>query len=258
MTLPMSTSRNPAPPPLEPVHIVLIRKVILLCLLMIAAALGLVLLLRHIHIYSVIFPHILSDAAMGLIAGVSARWVLRNQTVFLRVASILAFLVGGLELLGWFTGWQIGFGPLKFGLPSVDWSSLGQLLLAAGISLLTLYAWTQPTPPLVQPAPVPKSSNHPPRPRQQLQKRRRLTRSRPKAAPVANPKKVVDLTDKTNTQRKPHLQLSDEEEHRCPYCLELIDIDDPRGTVECKICHTLHHADCWAITGACQVPHFTA
>jgi hypothetical protein len=28
--------------------------------------------------------------------------------------------------------------------------------------------------------------------------------------------------------------------------------------VECEICHTLHHADCWAITGACQVPHFTA
>jgi hypothetical protein len=28
--------------------------------------------------------------------------------------------------------------------------------------------------------------------------------------------------------------------------------------VECQICHTLHHADCWAITGTCQVPHYTA
>jgi hypothetical protein len=57
---------------------------------------------------------------------------------------------------------------------------------------------------------------------------------------------------------KPKLLLSGQEEHRCPYCLELIDPDDRRGVVECKICHTLHHADCWAITGACQVPHFTA
>ena len=137
MTTPMESMRNPVPPSLEPAQIVLVRKIILLGLLMIVAALGLVLLLRHIHIYSLIFPHILSDAAMGLIAGVSARWVLRNQTVFLRIISILAFLIGGLELLGWFTGWQIGFGPLKFGLSSVDWSSLGQLLLAAGVSLLS-------------------------------------------------------------------------------------------------------------------------
>ncbi len=257
MTVPINAMRTSAPPPLEPAHIVLVRKVILLCLLMIVAALGLVLLLRHIHIYSLILPHILSDAAMGMIAGFSARWVLRKQTVFLRIASILAFLVGGLELLGWFTGWQIGFGPLKFGLPSVDWSSLGQLLLAAGVSLLTLYAWTQPTPAPIQPAPAPKSIKRPPRPRPELQKRRRPARSKSKTAPAAHPEPVVELKDKINTQHKPQLQLSDEEEHRCPYCLELIEADDPRGTVECKICHTLHHADCWAITGACQVPHFT-
>jgi hypothetical protein len=28
--------------------------------------------------------------------------------------------------------------------------------------------------------------------------------------------------------------------------------------VECKICHTLHHADCWAVTGACQIPHLNS
>ncbi len=147
MTLPINAMRTSSPPPLEPAHIVLVRKVILLGLLMVVAALGLVLILQHIQIYSVILPHILSDAAMGLVAGISSRWVLRRQTIFLRVVSMLAFLVGGLELLGWFTGWQIGFGPLKPGLPGVDWSSLGQLLLAAGVSLLTLFAWTQPTSP---------------------------------------------------------------------------------------------------------------
>ncbi len=56
-------------------------------------------------------------------------------------------------------------------------------------------------------------------------------------------------------QKKPHVQLVGEEEHRCPYCLEIIKPNDPRGVVVCPICHTYHHADCWAITGTCQVPH---
>jgi hypothetical protein len=41
----------------------------------------------------------------------------------------------------------------------------------------------------------------------------------------------------------------------CPYCLEEVKPNDPRGRVVCKICGTPHHADCWAITGKCEVPH---
>jgi hypothetical protein len=41
----------------------------------------------------------------------------------------------------------------------------------------------------------------------------------------------------------------------CPYCLEEVKPNDPRGKVVCRICHTPHHADCWAITGKCEVPH---
>jgi hypothetical protein len=41
----------------------------------------------------------------------------------------------------------------------------------------------------------------------------------------------------------------------CPYCLEEVTPDDPRGVVVCEICGTPHHADCWAITGKCEVPH---
>jgi hypothetical protein len=44
-------------------------------------------------------------------------------------------------------------------------------------------------------------------------------------------------------------------EHRCPYCLEVVVRNDPRGVKICPICHTHHHADCWAVTGTCQVPH---
>jgi len=59
---------------------------------------------------------------------------------------------------------------------------------------------------------------------------------------------------KTEKQKK-EIQIVGEEEHRCPYCLELVDQNDSHGVVECPICHTLHHADCWAVTGTCQVPH---
>ncbi len=51
------------------------------------------------------------------------------------------------------------------------------------------------------------------------------------------------------------VQLSAQVEHRCPYCLEEIRSDDPRGVKVCPVCHTRHHLDCWMVTGTCQVPH---
>ena len=56
-------------------------------------------------------------------------------------------------------------------------------------------------------------------------------------------------------RRKPDVQFSMYEEHKCPFCLEDVKRNDPRGVKECPVCHTLHHADCWSITGMCQVPH---
>ncbi len=56
-------------------------------------------------------------------------------------------------------------------------------------------------------------------------------------------------------RRKPEIQFAAFEEHRCPYCFEVVKRNDPRGVVECEVCHTLHHKDCWDITGVCQVPH---
>jgi ribosomal protein L37AE/L43A len=77
----------------------------------------------------------------------------------------------------------------------------------------------------------------------------RAGRIRPmKAAPVIAPKR-------RRRSRKARVQLALVEEHRCPYCLETVTRTDPNGVVECTICHTLHHKDCWNITGTCQVPH---
>lgn len=52
------------------------------------------------------------------------------------------------------------------------------------------------------------------------------------------------------------VKLVGKTENRCPYCLEIVEKNDPRGVTICPICHTPHHADCWAVTGACQVPHY--
>jgi hypothetical protein len=45
------------------------------------------------------------------------------------------------------------------------------------------------------------------------------------------------------------------EEHRCPYCLQEVKVNDSRGVKICKVCGAWHHKDCWDITGHCQVPH---
>jgi hypothetical protein len=72
---------------------------------------------------------------------------------------------------------------------------------------------------------------------------------------VARPEKPVRPKRRKGSRRKPELQFSVYEEHRCPYCLDVVKRNDPRGVKECEVCHSLHHADCWNITGMCQVPH---
>ncbi len=265
MSLPADAMSNPVTPSPEPTYIRLARKFILLILIMIVTALGLVVLLRHVQVHSLLLPYIFSDAAMGLIAGLSVRWILRKQTVVLCIAATLASVTCGLELVGWFTGWQFGLSPLKAG-SRADWFDLGQLVFTAGIALLALYARNHPIRKVGTAAP-PLQIKRTSRPRIGPKKRSRLTEALKTAEKALSPQAPPAKGDKTKSpakpkrkriyHHKPQLHLSAEVEHRCPYCLELIVENDPRGTVECKICHTLHHADCWAITGTCQVPHYT-
>ena len=98
---------------------------------------------------------------------------------------------------------------------------------------------------LVVPGPVP-----PPRVRSNNGSRPSVRRGVKKVKePTLRPRK------KRVSRRKPNIQFALVEEHRCPYCLDTVTHSDPRGVKECEVCHTLHHADCWSITGVCQVPH---
>ncbi len=51
------------------------------------------------------------------------------------------------------------------------------------------------------------------------------------------------------------VKLVGEEEHVCPYCLDVVSKNDSRGVKICPECGTWHHQDCWNLTGACGVAH---
>jgi hypothetical protein len=70
------------------------------------------------------------------------------------------------------------------------------------------------------------------------------------------PKPTVKPVLHKSISKKPKpIRLVGLEEHRCPYCLELVEENDPAGVVVCPICHANHHKSCWDISGTCQVPH---
>ena len=160
---------------------------------------------------------------------------------------------------------------------------LAHIVLAVCISWITLRAWngghrvsvaptaprdhpeprfTLPAKPLPAVVPAPKMTQLPRiqrRPGLHLRAKKAAAtplRVRTPQARIARPARPARRW-RSLLQRKPGVRLATFEEHRCPYCLETVRRNDPRGSVECPVCHTLHHKDCWDITGTCQVPHLT-
>ena len=66
---------------------------------------------------------------------------------------------------------------------------------------------------------------------------------------------VKPVQHKSASKKHKSIRLVGLEEHRCPYCLELVEENDPAGVVVCPICHANHHKSCWDVSGTCQVPH---
>jgi ribosomal protein L37AE/L43A len=275
----------------------LLRKLVLLFLLVVALALGLVILFRHKSDVPLLLFNVLADVSLGLIAGLGSRLVLRERNWFIQASASAAMAVIGLVVLGYFTSWKSGFGPLPFGahgvnwldlahLPSqvalffrrsqVDWLDLAHMSIAMDTSWIALRAWKQSAARVMEPSVrssarvaegwAPSRSSHvAAAPAVVVPSRAHSAGPRVKAARrrpgrlVSNPGGVAARPARSGRwnplHRKPAVQLAVYEEHRCPYCLELVKRNDPRGVVECEVCHTLHHKDCWDITGNCQIPH---
>ncbi len=176
--------------------------------------------------------------AMGLLAGMLPRWTLP----FLRP-------------VGRFFDWLFDK-PLNF----LEWLGNLPLRLIAAIKNFFVNTWrtinaiphqlfqfvARPfhhvsTQEQIGPPPPPAETLTPP-----PQRARRATKRKTQAKPVA-------VANENNRNSAPH--ITGIVEDRCPYCFDIVKKQDPRGVKKCQVCGAPHHADCWAITGKCQVPH---
>ncbi len=270
----MSDSSNIITP--KPAGSGFLRKVTLLMLLQIALVLGLFLLFRRNREAPLLGMNLLAIILLGMVAGFGVRILLRQRSWFVRFITAAASLIIGLFVFGVITRWQVGIGPLVFWRSSIDWVGLAKISIGMASLLLSMHAWQKRAPAaVIAPAPVTAEA---PRPRSRSKVRPKRKPFRQSHLPIFSPKgklaaarkaeealtaskqlsKPVTKSRRSLFRRKPQVHLSKIERHLCPYCLDPVTRNDSRGVVECDICHTLHHGDCWAIAGACQVPHYTA
>ncbi len=258
------------------------RKVILLMLLQIASVFGLFLLFKRNPEAPLLGLNLLATMLLGMVAGLGTRFLLRKRNWFIRFITGTASLIIGLFIFGLLTKWRVGFGPLIFWSKTIDWVGLAKLAIGISSFLLSMNVWQRRTAtsvitpaPITGPAAVVAEVPRPPsrskvRPKRKPSKQMHFPTFSPRNKPAAAKKEAKSfLSNKKVSKpatkprrslfgRKPQVHLSKIERHLCPYCLDPVTRNDSRGVVECKICHTLHHGDCWAIAGACQVPHYTA
>ena len=274
----------------EPSH--LLRKVILLFLLVAALTLGLAILFREMPGYPVWLKEIFAALSMAVIAGFGSRFIIRNRSGFVRFVAAMAAYVTGLHLLGLVSTWKYGMGPIEFWSKETDWDGLVQLAIGFFLLLMVFRAWRRTQPSASEatvspgrsagslsvhrknksPSAISRTITSPKisTPRFSWMKadgsnKKKIKPSRSIARNTAGDNRVRDLPLALNKparskrrgafRSKPQIKLALVEEHRCPYCLDNVNRTDKRGTVECEVCHTLHHKDCWEITGMCQVPH---
>jgi len=272
-----AVAMNPADisvPVRRPRH--LLRRLVLLSLLTVAYALGLVLLYFKAAWFPLPLFSFFADAMLAVVAGFGTRWLLMQRHWFLRFLVATILVISGLALLGYFTVWTIGVDVIALSRGYVSLDDMIHLATGITASWAALWAWYRPgtrdeesredlelgpSAVIVQPRSTRQPISWIPRPRTRIgagldgrpgngsslsvRGRLKFVTKQP-----TRPKRV-----RNSRMRRPHVQLALVEEHRCPYCLEPVVRTDPSGVKECPVCHTLHHADCWAITGTCQVPH---
>lgn len=248
----------------------LARKLVLLALLTAAYSLGLVMLLQKVSWFPIVLFSYFATGTVSVVAGFGVRLLLSNRHWLIRSITATIMPLAGWAILGYFSDWTISVHITELIQGYVSWPDLFHIILGLTASWAALWAWYRPTTEdeeystsveLARQVGVFQSNRV--RLPQNWNRRPRLrinsgNGSRP---PVSARLKLITRQPPrpkrraSSMFRRPHVQLAVVEEHRCPYCLEPVKRTDPGGAIECEVCHTLHHADCWAITGVCQVPH---
>jgi ribosomal protein L37AE/L43A len=245
----------------------------------------------HIHPLFIVFALL---AITGLVSGMMARRLLKANTRLLQFLVALMALFAALFALNFYTSGVIGISYLTIYNAEIDIDGFIQTGIGFLTMWMALAAWRKPKAGRRGAAPQspPRSFRAPEMQlevEQQAAERVRLSPARrainwlsahsthpfviggSRRTPASPPRAVISLAGNNGRprritkirarrstlllgQRKP-VKFVGAEEHRCPYCLETVVYNDPRGVEICSICHTHHHADCWEVTGVCQVPH---
>lgn len=203
-------------------------------------------------------------AALGLSGGFASRRSFKQQTGLLRLTSAIAMFIASLFYLHFLTAGALGINLTDPSNPNLVWLRLGQIALGSVTTVLALRAWRQPLwhfEGLRLPRRRRRTAQSDPGVRAQIARSESPVRTNPEhVAPHRLPHWDLSLISNfqiPNWLRRSRTQvrLGENQEHRCPYCLDPVQRNDPRGIKVCKVCHTWHHGDCWSITGMCQVPH---
>jgi hypothetical protein len=227
-------------------------------------------------------------AALGMLTGFSARRGLTGRSLLVRWIVAMGALTVGLCVAGLVSGGRIGLRPLLPLLAQFRWSEALQLLVGGLAAWLALRAFARaPVLPAAEPAPdssppawgftyhptvtetQPIRSRRSPRPgslpvhaRHSRSSdadgalRRRFHRLQARLARAAAWRPSLRL--RRAHPREAPIRFTGAGEDRCPYCLDIVAENDRRGVTTCPVCHTRHHAECWAVTGTCQMPHLYA
>ncbi|MEN8242319.1 MAG: hypothetical protein ABFS17_10390 [Chloroflexota bacterium] len=234
-------------------------------------------------------------AATGLVAGLTSRRVLKTDIRLLQYLVGLISLFAALFALNYFSGGVLGINYLTIYQADFEPLAFIQVGIGIFSMWLAIAAWRKPkshefeddiseAPYTAPPRARQVETNSPavlervrtPRPKRKINwfsasASSANNNSRNHSSSSAIPRERISLkgnkkskrrVSKIRTRRSTLLlnrqqpvKFVGAEEHRCPYCLETVAYNDPRGVEICPVCQTHHHADCWEVTGVCQVPH---
>jgi len=230
---------------------------------MVAASAMLLLFWANLHISPFLLAAIVLTS-LGLVAGLASRWFLRRNTPTLRLLAALTGLSFSLALVGVITEGALGLNLAPKSLSNPDWLGLAQIAWSGLMTWLILRAWSKPVrikePGTSEAIANPRRRSTPKvavkKSKKRISKPSLRVRSKKKPSPVKMTQARRLKMPKLNLKRRNEaVKLVGREEHNCPYCLEPVVKGDDRGVKVCSICKTWHHADCWNVTEACQVPH---
>ncbi len=232
-------------------------------------------------------------AGLGLLVGFAARWAVPNRSRTVRWLVAMGGLTVGLLTASLFSYGTFGIGPVFPLRQEVNWGDIAQVAVGALAAWLAVRGYSEPSQASTEPHLESGGESvlttwTLPDPRAVHETGPVRTRRRPASVPLAAAASASvvrshgrvavggPLGSRVHRLRarlaraaawRPRLgwlsrrrsdtpiRFTGPGEDRCPYCLDVVDPKDPRGVKLCPVCHTPHHADCWSITGMCQMPH---